>query len=50
MLSELPENTLITADAGFVGYDFRSAVMAAGHRRLTATGFLHHFLIYPSVQ
>ena len=22
MLSELPENTLITADAGFIGYDF----------------------------
>jgi len=32
MLSELPENTLITADAGFVGYDFWSAVIAAGHR------------------
>lgn len=31
MLPELPENTLITADAGFMGYDFWSAVIAAGH-------------------
>jgi hypothetical protein len=38
MLSELPENTLITADAGFVGYDFWSAVMAAGHRFVIRAG------------
>jgi len=31
MLPELPENTLITADAGFIGYDFWRAVMKAGH-------------------
>lgn len=31
MLGELPENTLITADAGFVGYEFWRAVIAAGH-------------------
>jgi hypothetical protein len=38
MLSELPENTLITADAGFVGYDFWSAVMAAGHSFVIRAG------------
>ena len=32
MLSELPENTLITADAGFMGYEFWRSVMEAGHR------------------
>lgn len=31
MLAELPENALITADAGFVGYDFWRAVLQAGH-------------------
>lgn len=31
MLSELPENTLITADAGFMGYEFWRSVMEAGH-------------------
>lgn len=30
MLRELPENSLITADAGFVGYDFWKAILAAG--------------------
>jgi len=38
MLSELPENTLITADAGFVGYDFWSAVSAAGHSFVIRAG------------
>jgi len=38
MLSELPENTLIAADAGFVGYDFWSAVMAAGHSFVIRAG------------
>ena len=38
MLSELPENTLITADAGFVGYDFWRAVIAAGHRFVIRAG------------
>lgn len=53
MLGELPENTLITADAGFVGYDFWSAVIAAGHhfviraganvRLLKKLGFTHEY-------
>lgn len=30
MLGEMPENSLITADAGFVGYDFWKAVLDAG--------------------
>ena len=38
MLSELPENTLIAADAGFVGYDFWSAVMATGHSFVIRAG------------
>lgn len=38
MLPELPENTLITADAGFMGYDFWSAVMAAGHHFVIRAG------------
>ena len=38
MLPELPENTLITADAGFMGYDFWSAVMAAGHSFVIRAG------------
>lgn len=38
MLSELPENTLIAGDAGFIGYDFWSAVMAAGHRFVIRAG------------
>lgn len=38
MLSELPENTLITADAGFIGYDFWSAVIAAGHSFVIRAG------------
>ena len=38
MLGELPENTLITADAGFVGYEFWSAVIAAGHQFVIRVG------------
>jgi hypothetical protein len=38
MLPELPENALITADAGFVGYDFWSALIAAGHRFVIRVG------------
>jgi hypothetical protein len=38
MLAELPENTLITADAGFMGYDFWSAVIAAGHHFVIRAG------------
>jgi len=38
MLTELPENTLITADAGFVGYDFWSAVITAGHSFVIRAG------------
>ena len=38
MLGELPENSLITADAGFVGYDFWCAVMDAGHSFVIRAG------------
>jgi hypothetical protein len=38
MLAELPENTLITADAGFIGYDFWTAVIAAGHKFVIRAG------------
>lgn len=38
MLAELPKNTLITADAGFVGYDFWSAVIKAGHSFVIRAG------------
>ena len=38
MFAELPENTLITADAGFVGYDFWAAVIAAGHKFVIRAG------------
>lgn len=38
MLPELPENSLITADAGFVGYDFWSAVLSAGHHIVIRVG------------
>ena len=31
MLQELPGNSLITADAGFIGYDFWKALLDAGH-------------------
>ena len=38
MLGELPENSLITADAGFVGYDFWSAILDAGHHFVIRVG------------
>ena len=31
MLGEMPENSLITADAGFVGFDFWKAILDANH-------------------
>lgn len=31
MLPNLPQNTLMTADAGFVGYEFWSEILQAGH-------------------
>ncbi len=31
MLSEMPKNSLMTADAGFVGYDFWKAILDANH-------------------
>lgn len=31
MLPNLPQNTLMTADAGFVGYEFWSGILRAGH-------------------
>ncbi len=31
LLGEMPDNSLITADAGFVGYDFWKDVLDAGH-------------------
>jgi hypothetical protein len=38
MLAELPENTLIAADAGFMGYEFWHAVMEAGHSFVIRAG------------
>jgi hypothetical protein len=38
MLAELPENTLIAADAGFMGYEFWRAVMEAGHSFVIRAG------------
>ena len=38
MLGELPENSLIAADAGFVGYDFWSEVKDAGHNFVIRAG------------
>jgi IS4 transposase len=38
MLPELPEDTLITADAGFVGYDVWTALLDAGHHLLIRVG------------
>ncbi|MEK7994891.1 MAG: IS4 family transposase [Planctomycetota bacterium] len=38
MLAELPEHSLITADAGFVGYDFWSAILRAGHHFVIRVG------------
>ena len=38
MLAELPENTLIAADAGFMGYEFWRAVMEGGHSFVIRAG------------
>ena len=38
MLGELPENSLITADAGFVGYDFWREVLDAAHSFVIRAG------------
>ncbi len=38
MLAELPENTLIAADAGFMGYEFWRSVMEAGHNFVIRAG------------
>jgi hypothetical protein len=38
MLAGLPENTLIAADAGFVGYQFWRSVMEAGHHFVIRAG------------
>lgn len=38
MLTELPENSLITADAGFVGYDFWRTILNAKHNFLIRVG------------
>ena len=38
MLGELPENSLITADAGFVGYDFWAAILKAKHHFVIRVG------------
>lgn len=38
MLPELPENSLLTADAGFVGYDFWKTILDAGHHFVIRVG------------
>lgn len=38
MLGELPANSLITADAGFVGFEFWRSIMDAGHHFLIRIG------------
>jgi hypothetical protein len=38
MLPELPENSLITADAGFVGYDFWKTILDGDHHFLARVG------------
>lgn len=38
MLAELPENSLITADAGFVGYDFWKSIIDSGHHFVVRVG------------
>jgi hypothetical protein len=38
MLAEVPENSLITADAGFVGYDFWKAILEARQNFLVRVG------------
>ena len=38
MLCELPESSLLTADAGFVGYDLWQTIAQAGHEMLIRVG------------
>ena len=38
MVPELPEGSLLTADAGFVGYELWSTLLAAGHHLLVRVG------------
>ena len=38
MLARLPERSLVTADAGFTGYEFWQALLAAGHDFLIRVG------------
>jgi hypothetical protein len=38
MLAELPEKSLITADAGFVGFDFWNTILNAGHHFVIRVG------------
>jgi hypothetical protein len=38
MLAEMPEKSLITADAGFVGYDFWNRILQAGHHFVIRVG------------
>lgn len=38
MLADLPPHALITADAGFVGYEFWSRVLSAGHHFVIRVG------------
>lgn len=38
MLQELPAGSLITADAGFIGYDFWKSVLDAGHQFVIRVG------------
>ena len=38
MLDELPENALLTMDAGFVGYDFWNAILESGRNFLVRVG------------
>lgn len=38
LLAEMPINSLITADAGFVGYDFWNTILNAGHHFVIRVG------------
>lgn len=38
MIDELPEDALVTADAGFVGYDFWAALLGSGRQFLIRVG------------
>ena len=44
MLPELPKNSLITADAGFVGYDFWKAILDKGHHFVARVGANVHLI------